>query len=216
MDNAKALDDLVALASSKVYTPKIYRMVVSAPFLRPAQAYRVGLDRNAMFDTIDKVFCDNVGISLDRLRDEDDRHTSLVDNYITQIEDDFIDGFTKTANSEKAYYYLVRILMEIEQECPDEVNQKLVNDIYEETMDALSDEFSIFPINYEPTGYEHHVVSRNRYTTTVSCMGDKRILMYHDMIPHDKEDTRDASYHPRYGGPVRTYFTDILGNDCEL
>lgn len=216
MDNARALDELVALASSKAYTPKLYRTVVSAPFLRPAQAYRVGLDRNAMFDTIDKVFHDNVGISLDRLRDEDDHHASLVDSYITQIEDDFIDGFTKTPNSEKAYYYLVRILMNIGQECAEDVDHSLINDIYEDTIDALSDEFSIFPINYEPTGYEHHVVSRNRYTTTVSCMGDKRILMYHDMIPTDKEDTRDASYHPRYGGPVRTYFTDILGNDCEL
>ena len=216
MNNARALDELVALASNKAYTPKLYRQVVSAPFLRPAQAYKVGLDRNAMFDIIDKVFDENVGISLERLRREDNRHASLIDNYVTEIENDFIDGFTKTPDIEKSYSYLVRILADIEQEDVEDVSQSLLNDIYEETIDALSDEFSIFPVNYEPTGYEHIVISRNRYITTVSCMGDKRILMYHDMIPTDKEDTRDASYHPRYGGPVRTYFTDILGNDCEL
>ena len=216
MNNARALDELVALASNKAYTPKIYRTVVSAPFLRPAQAYKVGLDRNAIFDTIDRVFHDNIGISLDRLRNEDNRQASLIDNYVTEIENDFINGFTKTPNPEKTYSYLVRILADVEQENVEDVNQSLINDIYEETIDALSDEFSIYPVNYEPTGYEHHVISRNRYITTVSCMGDKRILMYHDMIPNDKEDTRDASYHPRYGRPVRTCFTDILSTDYEL
>ena len=178
------------------YEPTIYKLVTSKLYLRPAMPYIVALDRGRIMMTLDRYLFNGCRLSPQTYL-KDSQLASAYSQVLTALEDHFVLGSVDHHSDEDLYCWILRFLSHLDNVDVDEIDPDRVEDIIEQAEDALADQFSIYPVDYEPTGYEYLELRRSNYLLEVRCLGDRRIMMYHGDIPEKKGEKDGAGYHRR-------------------
>lgn len=201
------------------YTPTKYIVRQSRQYLRPAYPFCVCLDADRMSRMIEDSLLDNMLIS-EFHYDKDmflktERYQSILSELTREIENNFILGASSSYNTERLYVQLYQLIALVEYCNVEEIQDDRVSDILDSIMDELSEQFSIYPVNYEPTGYEYFEIRRRGYVLEVRCIGDKRIMVYHGELRDEREDNRNAPRDYRRPVVISTPWDDLPEADIQ-
>ena len=201
------------------YTPTKYIVKQSRQYLRPAYPFCVCLDADRMSRLIEDCLLDNMIINefhYDRdMFFKTEGYQSILTELTREIENNFILGASSGYNTERLYIQLYQYIALVECCNVEEIHGDRVSDILDCVMCELSDKFSIYPVDYEPTGYEYFEIRRRGYVLEVRCIGDKRIMVYHGELRDEREDSGDATRNYRRPVVISTPWDDLPEADIQ-
>lgn len=201
------------------YIPTKYIVRQSRQHLRPAYPFCVCLDADRMSRLIEDCLLDNMIINESHYdRDmffKTERYKSILTELTREIENNFILGASSSYNTERLHIRLYQYIALVECCNVEEIHGDRVSDILNCVMCELSDQFSIYPVDYEPTGYEYFEIRRHGYVLEVRCIGDKRIMIYHGELRDEREDNGDATRNYRRPVVISTPWDDLPEADIQ-
>ena len=201
------------------YTPTKYIIRQSRQYLRPAYPFCVCLDADRMSRMIEDSLLESTTTSdfyYDRSQlYQSERYQSILSELVREIENNFILGASSSYGTERLYIQLYQFIALVEYCDVEEINADRVTDILDYIMDELSSRFSIYPVDYEPTGYEYFEIHRRGYILEVRCIGDRRIMVYHGELRDEREDGRDETRYYRSPVVIQTPWDDLPEADIQ-